>query len=155
MELVSVKNAARLLGLHEQTVYRKISRGEIPCRRIGRTIRVCLDSDDDGKPGIPFALHSRLPDFLSDLFWDVDFPLLNASSDLVLERILEVGDLGAVRWLIANRSRSEMQRYLKSKGKRRLSPKSLRFWQMILGVDNALGHPDASTTKSLGETGWR
>ena len=40
--LVSVKEAAETLGCSESTVWRKIKVGEIPHRRIGRTVRVDL-----------------------------------------------------------------------------------------------------------------
>ena len=37
--LMDVKELAKYLGLVEQTVYRMVSRGEIPAVRLGRTIR--------------------------------------------------------------------------------------------------------------------
>lgn len=40
--LVSVKEAAEMLGCSESTVWRKIKSGEIPHRRIGRAVRVDL-----------------------------------------------------------------------------------------------------------------
>jgi excisionase family DNA binding protein len=40
--LVSVKEAAEMLGCSESTIWRKIKIGEIPHRRIGRAVRVDL-----------------------------------------------------------------------------------------------------------------
>jgi len=39
-EYISVREAAYCLGLHEHTVVRLIQRGQLPARRIGRSIRI-------------------------------------------------------------------------------------------------------------------
>lgn len=153
MELLSVREAASRLGLHEQTIYRKISRGEISCRRIGRTIRIPLENLAEQKTPIPVT--RTLPSFLSDLFWDVDFHLLDSQSELSLERILEYGDLASVRWLFSNRSRSDITRFIRDKGKRRLSKKSLNYWQTILETGNVARNSHRDSEKTLGKTGWR
>ena len=41
-ETVAVTEAARRLGVHHQTLYRAVERGEVPCIRIGRRIRIPL-----------------------------------------------------------------------------------------------------------------
>lgn len=154
-DLLTVKATASLLGLNLQTVYRKIYRGEIDCRRIGRTIRVPRESLDAAPKKGKRRKGAGLPSFLRSLFWDVDFSQLSPASPLVLERTLEYGDLAAVRWILGARSAMEIRRYLESTGARRLSRKSLSFWQNMLGVRNASGNSHRRAEETLGETRWR
>lgn len=70
---------------------------------------------------------SKLPNHIQRFFWDVD-PLqldVDLYSRYVLERLLELGDLGAVRWMLAYFPPQEIIRVLKTS--RRLSPLSANF----------------------------
>ena len=39
-ELMTVSEVAKLLRLHQNTVYSQIESGELPCFRIGKSIRI-------------------------------------------------------------------------------------------------------------------
>ena len=77
---------------------------------------------------------SRLPKFLKQYFWDVDFERMDLKECrvYVLKRILEYGDEKAVQWIWENFKRSEMREVLsKFRG---FSQKSAKFWALILGI---------------------
>ncbi len=78
---------------------------------------------------------SKLPNHIQRFFWDVD-PLqldVDLYSRYVLERLLELGDLGAVRWMLAYFPPQEIIHVLKTS--RRLSPLSANFWALYFDVD--------------------
>jgi hypothetical protein len=70
-------------------------------------------------------------------FWDVDLKTLNFErhKTYIIERILELGDEAAVRWLFATYSRSDIIRVLRAA--RSLSPKSHGFWTLVLDGEPA------------------
>jgi hypothetical protein len=65
-------------------------------------------------------------------FWDVDPNLLDVERHkaYIIERILELGDEAAVRWLFATYSRPDIVSVLR--GSRGLSAKSRGFWTLVL-----------------------
>ncbi len=77
----------------------------------------------------------RLPQFTHRFFWDVDPAQLDAETypTYVVERLLEYGDLPAVRWMLASFLPQEIVRVLKTS--RRLSPFSANFWALYFSVD--------------------
>ena len=48
---LTVREFAKLVGLHEVTIYRKIKKGEIAYMRMGRTLRVLADQVASQKTG--------------------------------------------------------------------------------------------------------
>jgi len=42
-DVLTIEEAAELLKLHDQTIYRKVRSGEIPAARIGRRWRISRD----------------------------------------------------------------------------------------------------------------
>jgi hypothetical protein len=66
------------------------------------------------------------------LFWDTDPSRLDLqqNKDYIIERILELGDEKAVRWLFSNYSRNEIRRVLAAS--RRISRKSANYWSLML-----------------------
>jgi hypothetical protein len=79
----------------------------------------------------------RLPALLSPLFWDyapdsID-PELHAF--VVLERVLEYGSLVSVRWALATYGSERLQDFLRRRGVRVLSRKTLSFWTLVLGLE--------------------
>lgn len=79
----------------------------------------------------------RLPDVLHPLFWDcrpesID---LDAHAPFVLERVLEYGSLAAVRSLLATYGEDRIRAFLRDRGRRTLSRKTLAFWTMVLGLE--------------------
>lgn len=47
-QLVTVQEAARILGLHEDTIRNRIADGTLPCRRFGKRVRVDLSAATHG-----------------------------------------------------------------------------------------------------------
>jgi hypothetical protein len=80
------------------------------------------------------AVRGRLPQRLRPLFWDYDFARLSwrADSDLITARILAVGDWESVRWLRRRLPNAALAEWLQRRQGAGLSPKQLRFWQLIL-----------------------
>lgn len=78
---------------------------------------------------------SVLPSYTYRFFWDVDPATLDVSAyrRYVVERLLELGDVPAVRWLLANFSPNEIIDVLRTS--RRLSRLSANFWAVYFGVD--------------------
>lgn len=69
---------------------------------------------------------------LKKYFWDVDFESLKIEENkkYILERILEMGDENAVKWMMENFSREEILKAINNN--RKISPKSLNFWNLVL-----------------------
>ena len=80
---------------------------------------------------------NRPPHSTHRFFWDVDPTQLDADAypHYVLERLLDLGDVAAVRWMLASFSAPEIIDVLKTS--RRLSPLSANFWALYFGVDKA------------------
>ena len=83
-----------------------------------------------------------LPRALREFFWDCDFECLRwgTDRDFVIERLLERGDLRAMRWLRKRVSDGELRVWIESRGGRGLSPRRLRYWELVL----SLRHPTVS-----------
>ena len=77
---------------------------------------------------------NKKPDFLKQYFWDVDFNRLDCQNHprYIIERILEHGDIKAVRWMLKTYSREQVVTALKMS--RELTPKSANFWALMLDV---------------------
>jgi hypothetical protein len=60
------------------------------------------------------ARRQQLPDFLRPLFWDVEFGRLSLDRDRdsIFLRIMEHGDLPAVRWLLATYGKPMLREWL-------------------------------------------
>lgn len=77
----------------------------------------------------------KLPGFLKQYFWDVDFKSidLQKSKILILKRILEIGDIKAVKWLIKHYSKEDIKNLILTSDD--LTPKTANFWAFYLQVD--------------------
>lgn len=80
---------------------------------------------------------SHLPPTLHRYFWDIDPTTLDVAAypRYVIERILEVGDPAALRWLFGRFDRAELVEVLRTT--RRLSPLSANFWALYFDVDKS------------------
>ena len=166
-ELLKVSEVAQILGLNPQTVYRKCKRGEIPFLRFGGTIRfdptVISSRLEEASPDSLQKKYSHkmvdetqaLPGFLSRLFWDVEMSELCSDDRLVVERILESGDLPDIVWLFAAVSRERLHKFVKQYGIKRLSKKNFSFWQKMLFPNDEPIATTRGATKALGEARWR
>jgi hypothetical protein len=79
---------------------------------------------------------NRLPDFLRPLFWEVDFERLSPEKDkdYLCLRIMEHGNLDAIRWLIATYGKPDLRAWLTQREGRGLSARALRFWEVLLDL---------------------
>jgi len=70
----------------------------------------------------------RLPSFLRKYFWDVSFDSLDSRNDsyFILERLLEYGDVQAIRWVLSQYREEELLKVIKTSP--RLSAKTGHFW---------------------------
>jgi hypothetical protein len=78
---------------------------------------------------------SKLPPDTLRFFWDVDAGSLDADehAHYVIERLLDLGDLPAVRWMLGHFPHQEIVNVLLTS--RRLSRLSANFWALYFGVD--------------------
>ena len=76
----------------------------------------------------------RLPPFLKQYFWDVNFSKLDKETyhQFIIERILEYGSEKAVKWLFQHFTKTEVMKALTRR--RNLSPLSANYWSLVLGV---------------------
>ena len=77
---------------------------------------------------------NRLPRTLRPFFWDHDFARLSwkADRDLIIGRILDVGDWESIRWLRWRLPDPELRTWLVHRRGAGLSNRHLRFWELIL-----------------------
>jgi hypothetical protein len=75
---------------------------------------------------------------VTDLLWDVGAAevCLARHRDFVLARILARGTWAAVEWLRRELGDTVIGEYLERTRGRCLSPRQLRFWQLVLGLDH-------------------
>lgn len=78
----------------------------------------------------------KLPGFLKQYFWDVDFGGLNLekSRTFILKRVLEVGDIKAVKEIMRYYSKKDIKKLILTSDD--LSPKTANFWALYLGIDS-------------------
>lgn len=76
----------------------------------------------------------RLPGFLKKYFWEVDFNKLDVRKypKYVISRLMECGDLKAIKWLKKNFSNRQINNILRHS--RDISNKSSIFWAIIQGI---------------------
>ena len=76
----------------------------------------------------------RLPRSLKKYFWDADVPgITGANAPYVIERILEYGDIRAVRWLFTHATKAQIRGTLmKLRG---FSPQTVNFSRIVLDID--------------------
>jgi hypothetical protein len=76
----------------------------------------------------------RLPKTLRRFFWDYDFARLSWAEDrdLIIARILAVGDWKSIRWLRRRLPDEELRQWLQRRRGAGLSSRHLRFWELIL-----------------------
>jgi len=78
--------------------------------------------------------NKALPEFLRKYFWDADFAKINPEKYpyYFIERILEYGDMAAVKWMMENFEISEIKEtLLRKKG---ISRKSASYWALMFNI---------------------
>ena len=78
------------------------------------------------------------PRSLYPLFWDCRPETLDSESNApyILERVLEYGSLTAVRWALETYGAERVRAFLRDRGARTLSRKTLSFWTMLLDLES-------------------
>jgi len=76
-----------------------------------------------------------LPKFLHRYFWDINAQKLNPQKrpQYVIQRLLEMGDQKAVRWVRKNFSKRQIMETICQS--RQITPKTANFWSLFLGLD--------------------
>ncbi len=94
---------------------------------------------------------AELPSFLAPCFHDYDLSSLDAAADshFVIERVLATGDRNAVRWLVRHYDENELRQVLRSRGSRRLDPRRLALWCLLLDVEEPVAPPWAEARAQL------
>jgi excisionase family DNA binding protein len=158
---LSVREVANILALNPQTIYRMCKRGALMHVRVGGAIRFRADeilalqahpaaeTENRATPDV------SLPRFLDRLFWDVDARKVSSKDPVVMERILEIGDLADVRWLLRHASPRGLKEFVRRRGRRRLSERSYLFWARMLGACDELERTSDGAASALGEARWR
>ena len=77
-----------------------------------------------------------LPAPIQALFWDVASGSLRWDRDreLIVGRVLASGPWETVQWLRATAGDEAIRTWIEAHEGRGLSPRQLRFWQLILGI---------------------
>src|SRR5437868_3464852 len=77
---------------------------------------------------------AKLPRTLRPYFWDHNFARLSwkADRDLIIARILAVGNWDSIRWLCRRVPDAELRSWLQHRRGAGLSNRHLRFWELIL-----------------------
>jgi hypothetical protein len=88
------------------------------------------------KPRRTRADSRRLPRTLRPFFWDYDFSRLSwkADRDLIIARILAVGNWDAIRWLCRRVPDAELRSWIERRRGAGLSNRHLRYWELVLGL---------------------
>lgn len=75
-----------------------------------------------------------LPKFLHRYFWDVDVKKIDFTrkSQFVIQRLLELGDLKAVRWALRSFPKKEIVQTIMDR--RGFSSKTVNFWSLFYKI---------------------
>lgn len=76
-----------------------------------------------------------LPSYLHRFFWDTTPSGIEIQTNAayVIERLMETGDMDAVKWMLATYPREKMISTLKVT--RSLTPKSANFWALYFNIN--------------------
>jgi hypothetical protein len=91
-----------------------------------------------------------LPSHLHPLFWDCRPETLDlrAHAPFVLERILEYGSLSSARWALETYGAERLRGFLRDRGVRTLSRKTLSLWILLLGLEDEACFATSSLARS-------
>jgi hypothetical protein len=91
-----------------------------------------------------------LPPDLHRLFWDCrpESVEREGHAPFVLERILEYGSLADVRWALRTYGTERVKDFLRERGVRTLSRKTLSFWTLVLDLEGEACFERSSLSRS-------
>ena len=92
----------------------------------------------------------NLPPEFHHLFWDCRPETIDTETHgpFILERVLEYGSLAAVRWALKTYGAERLKGFLRERGVRTLSRKTLSFWTLQLGLEGEACFEKSSLTRS-------
>lgn len=73
---------------------------------------------------------------------------MEAHAPFVLERVLEYGSLAAVRWALQVYGTERIKGFLRNRGVRTLSRKTLSFWTLLLNLEGDACFERSSLSRS-------
>jgi hypothetical protein len=99
------------------------------------------------------ASSEPLPKSLEPFFWDYPFSKLSltADRDLIIRRVLSSGSWDAVIWVRKKIGDENLKSWLIAHQGRGLSPRQLRFWELILDLPRRQAN---AWVKAARETPW-
>lgn len=85
----------------------------------------------------------QIPEGLWPHFQEYDPAQLNLQrdADLIIQRTLEFGTWGEVRWLFATFGRPRLSSFLRKRGERLLSPVAFNYWRRLLEIEDWQASP--------------
>lgn len=128
-----VRAGLRLLIERERMIEARIEAGRRPSTAaLDAEVAASLAGEEapvsDGQTQLPASLWLHFPEY------DARVLSLEAHLETIIDRLLGVAQLEAVRWLLANVPKSELASFLIRREGRGLDPKSLRFWGLLLDL---------------------
>jgi hypothetical protein len=77
---------------------------------------------------------------LRPLFWEYDFDCMSWEADagLIIGRVLSCGTWSTIQWLRRELGDAAIREWITERAGSGLSPRQLRFWQAILGLEEVL-----------------
>jgi len=92
----------------------------------------------------------NLPAEFHDLFWDCRPEALDTDlhAPFILERLLEYGSLTTARWALDSYGPERLKTFLRERGVRTLSRKTLSFWTLLLGLEGEACFDTSSLKRS-------
>lgn len=78
-----------------------------------------------------------IPKFVYPYLWFSDIKSLDTNKDChrIILNVLNIGSKKATDWLFDFYKKSKIKNVVKQYGKKELSPKSLNYWMLMLGVN--------------------
>ncbi len=78
----------------------------------------------------------KISDSFKNLFWDykIEDVLSNLDNDIVIARVLELGDVEDFKFLKENVPKEKFINFLKKRGKKLLTRVSFNFWSTYFGL---------------------
>ena len=94
---------------------------------------------------------ANIPRDLWPYFQEYDPQLLdcNQDADLIIQRTLEFGTWGEIRWLVAADGMDRIRRFLRLHGERMLSAVTFNYWRKLLGVRRWRRSPFAAEARQV------
>jgi hypothetical protein len=81
-------------------------------------------------------MDAKIPDFVKPFFWDTDPSTLSLGEhrNFIIRRLLQAGSWEAITWLRGEIGDGELHLWLEQRHGAGLSPRQLRFWQLVLDL---------------------